>query len=64
MKPQHTGARTHDLSTWGTADLETSQHLAATGQTTAAQPGTPVPTATSSDEHTPAAPANAHRLAA
>ncbi|WP_448333464.1 hypothetical protein [Streptomyces sp. DSM 41534] len=66
MKPQHTGATTHDLSTWGTADIDTSQHLAATGQTTAAVPGTPVPTApnTSSSEHTPAESTNTHRLAA
>lgn len=57
MTPQHTGARTDDLTTWDTADYETSQHLASTGQSAAALPGAPVPTA----EHQPA---DIHHLAA
>lgn len=61
MKPQHTGATTHDLSTWSPADFETSQNLAATNPA-AAIPGAPVPTAANSDEQP--APADAHRLAA
>ncbi|CAM5688344.1 hypothetical protein SANTM175S_04266 [Streptomyces antimycoticus] len=30
MTPQHTGATTHDLTTWDAADFETSQVFAAT----------------------------------
>jgi hypothetical protein len=62
MKPQHTGATTHDLTTWGTADYETNQNLAATNPA-AAPPGAPVP-ASSNDQHLPDQTTNTHRLAA
>ena len=68
MQPQHTGATTHDLTSWGPADLEANQHFAASTNPTAALPGAPVRTAASSsdDEHMPTAPApaDAHQLAA
>jgi hypothetical protein len=35
MTPQHTGATADDLTTWGTADPETNQNLAATNPPTA-----------------------------
>lgn len=55
MIPQHAGATPTDLTTWDTADFETSQVFAATGQQDAATPGTPIP---------PSNPPDGHQLAA
>ena len=52
MTPQHTGSTPTDLTTWGAADFETNQNLAATDPA-AARPADPQP-----------APADIHLLAA
>lgn len=50
MTPQHTGATADDPRTWGAADMETSQNLAAIGSP-AARPIDPPPPTCSDDAH-------------
>lgn len=53
MTPQHTGATTHDISSWGDADYETNQNLASI-HSLDARPEDPAPST----------PADVHYLAA